>query len=84
MRVCVSNINKYFLKQSQYLGMLVYKCKAADPNPQDAGILDYFFLIKDQLVSATNEFRINRVTCVIRAEVVFDREAVSSYVVSLA
>ncbi|XP_025090736.1 cadherin-87A-like isoform X2 [Pomacea canaliculata] len=69
--------------ESQYLGMLVYKCKAADPNPQDAGILDYFFLIKDQLVSATNEFRINRVTCVIRAEVVFDREAVSSYVLTI-
>jgi hypothetical protein len=72
--------------QSQYTGMLIYDCKANDLNTGQAGIVDYAFnvLVNDQpkLVQNTSEFRINPVTCIIRAEIVFDREQVFTYVVS--
>ena len=68
--------------QSQYRGMLVYDCRAHDVNSGNAGIIDYSFNVNQSLVGATNEFRINPVTCIIRAQIVYDREQVDSYVVS--
>ncbi|KAK7507306.1 hypothetical protein BaRGS_00001241 [Batillaria attramentaria] len=69
--------------ESQYLGMLVYDCKATDRNPGNAGIIDYSFNVRQDLVQKTPEFRINPVTCIIRAEMVYDREQVESYVVTI-
>ena len=76
-----------WLFQSQYDGMLVYDCKAVDPNSGAAGIIDYSFNIqvrgRPTLSENTAEFRINPVTCIIRAQIVYDREQVDSYVVSI-
>ena len=68
--------------QSQYEGMLVYNAKADDTNVGKSGVVDYYFLDGDNLSSKTAEFRINRVTGVIRAEVEFDREEQDTYFVS--
>ncbi|BFZ17793.1 hypothetical protein BsWGS_20832 [Bradybaena similaris] len=69
--------------ESQYDGMLVYAAKALDDDPGANGVVDYYFLVNNQNISATPEFRINRVTGVIRAEVVFDREQRDQYVLNL-
>ncbi|XP_055876321.1 cadherin-87A-like [Biomphalaria glabrata] len=70
--------------ESQYDGMLVYGAKAVDNNTGPNGIVDYFFVVnQNELVSATPEFRINQVTGVIRAEIVYDRERRDSYFLTL-
>ena len=60
----------------------MYNAKADDTNVGKSGVVDYYFLDGDNLSSKTAEFRINRVTGVIRAEVEFDREEQDTYFVS--
>ncbi|CAL1530727.1 unnamed protein product [Lymnaea stagnalis] len=73
-----------YVLESQYDGMLVYASKANDTDVGPNGIVDYYFLANGgMLVSNTSEFNMNRVTGVIRAEVVFDREQVPSYFLTL-
>ena len=62
--------------------MLVYDCHAKDVNRGDAGLIDYSFNMADGGVTRADGFSINPITCVIRSEIVLDREAVDSYVVS--
>ncbi|KAL8591922.1 hypothetical protein ACOMHN_039975 [Nucella lapillus] len=69
--------------ESQYDGMLVYDCLATDEDTGKAGIVDYYFNYKGFLNSTTPEFRINKVTGVISATVVYDREQVPSYVLNI-
>lgn len=69
--------------QSQYLGMLVYDVHAEDGDKGSNGIIDYGFYYDGQYTNRTPEFRMNRVTGVIRAEIVYDREAVDRYTVSV-
>ncbi|XP_012934695.1 cadherin-87A isoform X2 [Aplysia californica] len=72
-----------YVLESQYEGMLVYDAKAKDENKGPNGIVNYYFIHNSNLVSNTSEFRINRVTGVIRAEVIFDREKVDRYFLTL-
>ncbi|GFR67788.1 cadherin-87A, partial [Elysia marginata] len=72
-----------YVLESQYEGMLVYSAKATDDNVGENGVIDYYILDKDELKDRTAEFRINRVTGVIRAEVEFDREEKDTYFLTL-
>ncbi|GFO04281.1 cadherin-87a [Plakobranchus ocellatus] len=72
-----------YVLESQYEGMLVYSAKAVDQNVGENGVVDYFFMDGDQLTHRTADFRINRVTGVIRAEVEFDREEQDTYYLTL-
>ncbi|XP_076454192.1 cadherin-87A-like isoform X2 [Babylonia areolata] len=69
--------------ESQYNGMLVYDCLAVDKNEGKEGVVDYYFRVGPDLVHNTSEFRINLVTGVISATIVYDREQVSSYVLTV-
>ncbi|XP_070186154.1 cadherin-87A-like isoform X2 [Littorina saxatilis] len=69
--------------ESQYRGMLVYDCQATDLNSGLAGIIDFSFNVQRNLTPTTSQFRINPITGVITAEVVFDREQVYSYVLTV-
>jgi len=69
--------------ESQYRGMLVYDAKAEDDDTGQNGKIDYFFIYEGQTTDRTPEFRINRVTGMIRAQVIFDRERVPRYVLLL-
>ena len=60
----------------------MYSAKATDDNVGENGVVDYYFLERDNLNHKTADFRINRVTGVIRAEVEFDREEKDTYFVS--
>ncbi|XP_041362430.1 cadherin-87A-like [Gigantopelta aegis] len=72
--------------ESQYLGMLVYDAHAEDNDTGTTGLVDYSFLVPGQgYVAKTPAFRINPVTGVIRAEIVYDREGPEPrYVLELA
>ncbi|RUS73609.1 hypothetical protein EGW08_018632 [Elysia chlorotica] len=72
-----------YVLESQYEGMLVYSAKASDSNNGLSGVVDYYFLDGVNSNSRTDEFRINRVTGVIRAEVEFDREEQDTYFLTL-
>lgn len=71
------------LKQEQYNGMLVYDVSAKDEDFGKNGIVDYSFIYNGVETQTTPEFNINRVTGVISAEIVYDRERVNRYVVSV-
>ncbi|XP_071106393.1 cadherin-87A-like [Haliotis cracherodii] len=70
--------------ESQYLGMLVYDVEAVDSDNSDSGIVDYGFYYLGNYTIKTPEFSINPVTGVIKAEIVYDREAVPRYVLLLS
>ncbi|KAH9513025.1 hypothetical protein Btru_035621 [Bulinus truncatus] len=73
-----------YVLESQYDGMLVYGAKAVDNNTGANGIVDYYFVAnRNYLVSNTSEFRINQITGVIRAEIVYDREQRDRYFLTL-
>ena len=61
--------------------MLVYDAHATDDNKGPNGVVNYFFIDNNSVVSSTREFRINRITGVIRAEIEFDRETTDRYFV---
>lgn len=61
--------------------MLVYDVSARDDDFGDNGLVDYSFIYNGEDVQETPEFVINRVTGVISANIVYDRERVSRYVV---
>ncbi|KAK6187126.1 hypothetical protein SNE40_005218 [Patella caerulea] len=65
--------------ESQYYGMFVYDCHAEDGDDGPSGIIDYGFMHGGIFTNQTKEFHINRVTGVIRAEIVYDREQVDRY-----
>ncbi|ESO87059.1 hypothetical protein LOTGIDRAFT_229249 [Lottia gigantea] len=69
--------------ESQYLGMLVYDCHAIDDDKGQSGIVDFGFIHDGKFTNQTAEFHINSVTGVIRAEIVYDREQVDSYLLQL-
>ncbi|XP_067670802.1 cadherin-87A-like [Haliotis asinina] len=69
--------------ESQYLGLLVFDAHAEDNNSGRNGIVEYYFQDGNATVSNTGEFSINRVTGVIRAEIVYDRETVDRYTLHL-
>ncbi|XP_046569688.1 cadherin-87A-like isoform X3 [Haliotis rubra] len=69
--------------ESQYLGLLVFDAHADDNNSGRNGIVEYYFQDGSAIVSNTGEFSINRVTGVIRAEIVYDRETVDRYTLHL-
>ena len=69
--------------QSQYLGMIVYDVHASDSDNGNNGIIDYGFFDKGVFKNQTDEFQINSITGVISARIVFDREQVDRYVVSI-
>ncbi|XP_071106139.1 cadherin-87A-like [Haliotis cracherodii] len=69
--------------ESQYLGMLVFDANADDNNSGRNGIVEYYFQDGNTTVSNTGEFSINRVTGVIRAEIIYDRETVERYTLHL-
>lgn len=68
-----------FVLESQYLGMLVYEVLARDRDSGLNGIVDYGFYDLGVYTRNTSEFRINSVTGVIRAEIVYDREKEDRY-----
>ncbi|XP_067673629.1 cadherin-87A-like [Haliotis asinina] len=70
--------------ESQYLGMLVYDVEAVDDDNSNSGIVDYGFYYLGTYTTRTPEFSINPVTGVIKAEIVYDREARSRYVLLLS
>lgn len=61
--------------------MLVYDVEAKDSDRNDNGIIDYGFYVNGVYTTITNEFRINPITGVIRAEKVYDRETRDRYLV---
>lgn len=63
--------------------MLVYDVSAKDVDSGDNGRVDYSFIYNGEETQETPEFRINRITGVISANIVYDRERVSRYVVRL-
>ena len=63
--------------------MLVYDVEAKDSDRNDNGIVDYGFYVNGVYTTFTNEFRINPITGVIRAEKVYDRETRDRYLVSM-
>nr|XP_022319460.1 cadherin-23-like isoform X1 [Crassostrea virginica] len=69
--------------EEQYLGMLVYDVEAKDSDRNDNGIVDYGFYVNGVYTTFTNEFRINPITGVIRAEKVYDRETRDRYLLLL-
>ncbi|XP_062622203.1 cadherin-87A-like [Saccostrea cucullata] len=69
--------------EEQYLGMLVYDVEAKDADRNDNGIIDYGFYVNGVYTTTTNEFRINSITGVIRAEKVYDRETRDRYLLLL-
>nr|XP_034314660.1 cadherin-87A isoform X2 [Crassostrea gigas] len=69
--------------EEQYLGMLVYDVEAKDSDRNDNGIIDYGFYVNGVYTTITNEFRINPITGVIRAEKVYDRETRDRYLLLL-
>ncbi|XP_056018521.1 cadherin-87A-like [Ostrea edulis] len=69
--------------EEQYLGMLVYDVQAVDADRNDNGIIDYGFYVNGIYTTVTNEFRINSITGVIRAEKVYDRETRDRYLLLL-
>ena len=72
-----------FILQEQYNGMLVYDVSAKDQDFGKNGIVDYSFIYNGEDTQNTPEFNINRVTGVISAEIVYDRERVNRYVVGI-
>ncbi|KAL5017401.1 hypothetical protein ScPMuIL_006990 [Solemya velum] len=68
-----------FVLESQYLGMLVYEVLARDRDSGLNGVVDYGFYDLGVFTRNTSEFRINSVTGVIRAEIVYDREKEDRY-----
>lgn len=62
--------------------MLVYDVSARDLDSGVNGIVDYSFIYDGHSTQRTPEFRINKATGVIHAEIVYDRENVNQYVVS--
>jgi len=71
-----------FCVQEQYNGMLIYDVLARDGDTGNNGIVDYSFIYNGEQTQETPEFKINRVTGVISANIVYDRERVPRYVVS--
>ncbi|XP_050390915.1 cadherin-87A [Patella vulgata] len=65
--------------ESQYYGMFIYDCHAEDDDDGPSGVIDYGFMHGGVFTNQTKEFHINRVTGVIRAEIVYDREQVDRY-----
>lgn len=63
--------------------MLIYDVSARDEDSGENGRVDYSFIYNGEETQETPEFRINRITGVISANIVYDRERVSRYVVRL-
>lgn len=61
--------------------MLVYDISARDEDSGVNGVVDYSFIYNGETLQATPEFKINKLTGVIQAEIVYDREKVDKYVV---
>ena len=59
--------------------MFVYQVKAQDPDQGPSGLVSYSFLVDSATTQKTDDFMINSVTGVIRAERVFDREEKDMY-----
>ncbi|KAL4240786.1 Protocadherin-16 [Mactra antiquata] len=78
----IDNMTIYVLEE-QYKGMLVYDVSARDVDTGDNGVVDYSFIYDGETTQSTPEFNINRVTGVIHAEIVYDRELVDRYVLLL-
>ncbi|XP_052765608.1 cadherin-87A-like isoform X2 [Mya arenaria] len=78
----VDNMTIYVLEE-QYNGMLIYDVLARDEDTGNNGIVDYSFIYNGETVQETPEFKINRVTGVISANITYDRERVPRYVLLL-
>ncbi|XP_060576432.1 cadherin-87A-like isoform X2 [Ruditapes philippinarum] len=72
-----------FVLEEQYNGMLVYDVSARDEDSGVNGLVDYSFIYNGIDTQATPDFKINKVTGVIQAEIVYDREKVDKYVLLL-
>lgn len=72
-----------FVLEEQYNGMFVYDVSAVDDDSGLNGVVDYYFVHVGEQRAATDEFLINRVTGVIQAEIIYDREKRDKYVLLL-
>ncbi|XP_053380396.1 cadherin EGF LAG seven-pass G-type receptor 2-like [Mercenaria mercenaria] len=78
----IDNMTIYVLEE-QYNGMLVYDISARDDDTGVNGIVDYSFIYNGDTTQRTPDFRINKYTGVIHAEIVYDREKIDKYVLLL-
>ena len=59
--------------------MVIYQVHAQDVEAGDRGFVSYYFLHDNRHTDRTPEFRINKLTGVIQALQVYDREAINLY-----